>query len=66
MTDIQYKRAPITEAVVEFRSATPVDSTKRKKALNKLRKLYANHNPVTRKNIEVEIKPEGQSISADD
>lgn len=55
MTEFQYKRAPITEAVVEFRSATPVDEKKRKKALKHLSKLYADHNPVVLKNIKVEI-----------
>lgn len=55
MTEFQYKRAPITEAVVEFRCATPVDEKKRLKALKKLSKLYANHNPVVLKNIEVKI-----------
>lgn len=60
MTEFQYKRPPITEAAVEFRSTTPVDEKKRQKALKKLSKLYTDHNPVTQQKIEFQFKPEGK------
>lgn len=61
MTEFQYKRAPITEAVVEFRSPTPVDEKKRKKALKRLSKLYVDHNPVVQQKIEFEFNPKGNT-----
>jgi uncharacterized protein (TIGR04255 family) len=60
MTEFQYKKAPITEAIVEFRSATPVDEKKRQKALKKLNKIYADHNPVTQQDIKFEVSPKGE------
>lgn len=59
MADFQYKRAPITEAVVEIKSATPIDKRKRNKAVKKLNKFYSHHDPVTQQNFEVNIKPGG-------
>lgn len=59
MGEFQYKKAPITEAIVEFISATPVDEKRRQKALKKLSKNYTDHNPVTQQDIEFEVKPEG-------
>ena len=58
MSDFQYKRAPITEAVVEFRSAVPVEGKKRKKALEKLKKLYSQHKPLIQKEVKFEIAPQ--------
>lgn len=55
MTEFQYKRAPIIEAVVEFRSNTSVDGKKRQKAFGRLKRLYANYNPVTQQHLELEI-----------
>ncbi|MCZ6804020.1 MAG: TIGR04255 family protein [Proteobacteria bacterium] len=61
MTEFQYKRAPITEAIVEFRSAIPVDEKKRKKALKKLSQLYENHNPFPLRDIKLEVNREGET-----
>lgn len=63
MSDFQYKRAPITEAAVEFRFSSEVSSQKRKNGLKKLAKLYELHKPETRKNYKVEIRPNGKPIA---
>ncbi len=59
MTEFQYKRAPIIEASVEFRSATSVDGRQRKKALKHLSKFYAEHTPINQQKVELEFRPEG-------
>ncbi|MBL4590262.1 MAG: TIGR04255 family protein [Alphaproteobacteria bacterium] len=66
MTTFQYKRAPIIEAVVEFRSDDPVDNKKRAKALKKLNRFYTNHQPISQHDLEVKISdgqpPTTQSV----
>lgn len=61
MSDFQYKRPPITEAVVEL-ICDPLPSLKiRKKALKKLEKNYENYKPVPLKNVTVEISSTGEA-----
>ena len=61
MVDFQYKRAPITEAVVEFKFSAPTAEKKRNKGLKRLSKLYVEHKPVARRNFKVEIQPTGSA-----
>lgn len=63
MSDFQYKSAPITEAVVEFRSPTKFDEKKRLKGINKLNKLYASHNQTPMQTYTLEVTPQGEHKS---
>ena len=61
MVDFQYKRAPITEAVVEFKFSSPIADKKRKKALKRLSKLYDEHKTVPQRKFEVKIEQTGSA-----
>lgn len=63
MTDFQYKRAPITEAVVEIRYASPVAEVREKKAFKYFNNLYSDFKSIPHRNIELEIRPEGDPIT---
>ena len=68
MTDFQYKRAPITEAVVEFRSPKPIDVSKYPKAIKKLKKHYSDYTARPTQAYEFKIeqnsKPEARKIGS--
>ena len=55
MSDFQYNRAPITEAIVEFRSTTPVVEKKRQKAVKKFSKSYSHHRSVPHHDIQIQL-----------
>jgi uncharacterized protein (TIGR04255 family) len=61
MSEFQYIRPPITEAVIEFRFASLPDESKRSIAVKKLKKLYDNYDPTTRKEVEVKVLPKGSA-----
>lgn len=63
MTDFQYERAPITEAVVEFRSATSVDDKKRKKGVKQLGRNYSKSEPLKQQTVEVKFQPSGSPLT---
>lgn len=63
MASFQYKRAPITEAVVEFRFTSSPNSGKQDKAFKNLKKFYSDHNEIKDRSIELEVKPDGDPVT---
>lgn len=63
MTSFQYKRAPITEAVVEFRSNSFPDKTRQDKAYKILKQYYADHKEISGRSIQLEVTPDGEPIT---
>ena len=59
MPDFTYPRAPITEAVIEFRLVAPPAKAKRKKAVGRLKKFYENYESGTQNHVEVKLKSDG-------
>jgi len=63
MTPFQYKRAPITEAVVELAFNSSPEDKRRSKAFATFRKHYPNFKEINSKSIEVEVRDDGDAIS---
>lgn len=57
MPDFTYPRAPITEAVVEFRFVSTPAKAKRKKAVTRLKKFYEDYEPGAQNHVKVIQNP---------
>ena len=55
MTDIQYERAPITEAVVEFKFSAKIDEKKYEKAIAQLEQVYDNHKKNVQRKVDINL-----------
>ena len=59
MPNFTYPRAPITEAVIEFRFVAPTAKAKRTKAVGRLKKFYENYEAGAQNRVEVKVKSDG-------
>ncbi len=60
MSDFQYQSAPITEAVVQFRTATTPSKKDTKKGITKLSKNYAEYTPQEQQKVAFAISQLGE------
>jgi len=63
MSDFQYKRAPITEAVVEIRFASPIDENRLKKTFKYFSDLYSDYKTIPHHEIDIDVRQAEEPVA---